>query len=174
MKKKFLFNPVFWGILLIFIGLSFLINTLLPIKIPVFSILISLVFIYFGVKLIRGNYSILKTNNLNIFGSHKLVFDTEFNEYSNVFGETLLDLSQIKLTENINLEINCLFGEFKIKLPEGVNYFIDSNTVLGKTSIFEKSTDGFGSQKYNSTNFEQNKPVLHIVSKVVLGNIIFF
>ncbi len=171
MKTKVLFSTSFWGIILVLLGSLFLAQELLDINIPIFTILISCLLIYFGIKLINGNIHSKKMENLNIFGSHILAYSNELNDYSNIFGESKLDLTAVELKENKTIEINCVFGDFKVKLPVNLNYKIVSNTVFGKTSMVDRSTDGFGSQVYFSSNFNSELPYLTIKSSVVFGQI---
>ena len=174
MKAKVLFSTSFWGIILIILGVLFLVQEFLHIDIPFFTILISCLFIYFGVKLINGNIHAKKMDNLNVFGSHILAYSDGLYDYSNVFGESKLDLSTVEINEDKTIEINCIFGDFKVKLSENLNYKILSNTIFGKTAMVDKSTDGFGSQIYTPTNFNANLPCLTIKSSVVFGQIEFY
>jgi len=174
MKTKVLFSPGFWGIVLILLGLLFLFQEFFKVEIPIFTILISCLLIYFGIKLINGNIYSKKMENLNVFGSHILEYNEELNDYSNIFGESKLDLSTITIKENANIEINCIFGEFKVKISENLNYKIISNTVFGKTSMIDRSTDGFGSQTYTPSNYNADLPYLTIKSSVIFGNIEFY
>ncbi|MFZ4739568.1 MAG: LiaF domain-containing protein [Bacteroidales bacterium] len=173
MKAKVLFSTNFWGIILIILGVLFLVQEFLNIDIPFFTILISCLFIYLGVKLINGNINTKKMDNLNVFGSHILAYSDGLYDYSNVFGESKLDLSTIEINEDKTIEINCIFGDFKVKLSENLNYKILSNTVFGKTSLFVRSTDGFGNQIYIPSNYNTNLPCLTIKSSVVFGQIEF-
>ncbi len=174
MKTKVILNPNFWGILLILMGGLFLAEEFLEIDIPLFTILISLLLIYLGIRLINGNVHSRKMENLNVFGSHILAYSDGLNDYSNIFGESKLDLSTVEITEDKTIEINCIFGDFKIKLSEKLNYKIVSNTVFGKTSMSDRSTDGFGSQVYTAPGFNAGLPCLTIKSSVVFGQIEFF
>jgi len=174
MKSKVLFSTSFWGIILILLGALFLVEEFLKIDIPFFTILVSSLFIYLGIRLISGNFHSRKMENLNVFGSHNLDYNEGMNDYSNIFGESKLDLSNVELKEDKTIEVNCIFGDFKIKLSEDLNYKIISNTVFGKTSISDKSTDGFGSQVYTDSNFNAGLPCLTIKSNVVFGQIEYF
>lgn len=174
MKAKLIFSPAFWGVVLVFLGCSFLVNELLNIDIPIFTIIISALFIYLGIMLIRGKQNKKKMENLNMFGSHILDFSDVMDDYSNIFGEARLDLSKVVITENKNIDINCIFGDFKVNLSDKLNYRIESNTVFGKTQIREKATEGFGNLVYTPSHFDTDKPCLTIKSSVVFGNMEYF
>ncbi|MEI6696301.1 MAG: LiaF domain-containing protein [Bacteroidota bacterium] len=174
MKTKVLFSTSFWGIILIVMGSLFLVKEFLKIDIPFFTIFISGLFIYWGIRMIKGKTHAKKMENLNVFGSHILVYREELNDYSNIFGESKLDLSSVILKEDKLIEINCIFGDFKIKLSESLNYKIVSNTVFGKTTMVDISTDGFGNQSYTPFNINSSLPCLTIKSSVVFGQIEFF
>jgi predicted membrane protein len=174
MKTKMLFNKNFWGVVLVLLGAFFLAQEFLNIDIPIFTILISGFFIYLGIKLINGNIHAKKMENLNVFGSHILAYHDELYDYSNIFGESKLDLSLVEIKEDKTIEINCIFGDFKIKLSDSLNYKIVSNTLFGKTSMSDRSTDGFGAQVYTPSNFQSDLPCLTIKSSVIFGQIEFY
>ncbi len=174
MKTKVLFSTSFWGIFFIVMGSLFLVKEFLKIDIPFFTIFISGLFIYFGIKLINGNTHAKKMENLNVFGSHVLVYREELDDYTNIFGESKLDLSTVIIKEDKAIEINCIFGDFKIKLSESLNYKIVSNTVFGKTTMVDISTDRFGNQNYTPFNTNSSLPCLTIKSSVVFGQLEFF
>jgi predicted membrane protein len=170
MKNKLIFSTSFWGILLIFLGFSLLLNELLDIKIPIFTFLVSALFIYLGIKLINGNFRSQKMDNLNMFGNHLLDYNDSLKDYSNIFGEASLDLSKVEIVEDKIIDINCIFGNFKVKLSDKLNYKVESTTVFGKSLLIDKSTEGFGSLLYTPTHFDIAKPCLLIKSNVVFGN----
>ena len=174
MKAKFIFSPAFWGVVLVFLGCSFLVNEFVNIDIPVFTIIISALFIYLGIVLIKGKPNQKKMENLNMFGSHVLDYSDIMDDYSNIFGEARLDLSKVVITENKNIDINCIFGDFKVMLSDTLNYRIESNTVFGKTQIKEKATEGFGNLIYTPAHYDADKACLIIKSSVVFGNIQYF
>lgn len=173
MKTKLIFSTTFWGILLVFLGFSFLLNELLNIDIPIFTFMISALLIYFGIKLINGKFRSQKMENLNMFGNHILDYSDDLQDFSNIFGEARLDLSNVILNENRTIDINCIFGDFKIKLSDNLNYKVESSTIFGKTLIVEKSTEGFGNLVYTPLHFDASKPYLTIKSSVVFGNIAY-
>lgn len=174
MKAKLIFSPAFWGVVLVFLGCTFLVNELLNIDIPIFTIIISAFFIYLGIMLIKGKSNQKKMENLNMFGNHILDFSDVLDDYSNIFGEARLDLTNAVITENKTIDINCVFGDFKIKLSDTLNYRIESSTIFGKTRIREKVTDGFGNLIYTPLHYDATKPCLIIKSNVVFGNMEYF
>lgn len=174
MKNKLFFSTTFWGILLVFLGFSFLVNEILEINIPIFTIIVSALFIYLGIKLINGSFRSQKMENLNMFGTHLLDYSETLQDYSNIFGEARMDLSRVEVVENKTIDINCIFGDFKIKLSGTLNYRIESSTVFGKTHIVDKSTEGFGNIIYTPEHFDATKPCLTIKSSVIFGNIEYF
>ncbi|MCX6231570.1 MAG: LiaF-related protein [Bacteroidetes bacterium] len=173
MKSKVFFNASFWGIILIVLGCMYLAKEFLPIHIPIFTILISCILIYFGLRLIRGNTFNKNGEDINFFASHNTGYNEETSQYSTVFGESKLDLSDILVNEDKTIDISCVFGSFLIKVSDKLNYKIVSNTVFGKTEMIERSTDGFGSQVYVPLHFNAALPCLTIKTNVVFGEIKF-
>ena len=90
----------FIGLLFIFIGLEILLKFFFHISIPLFRILIALIFIYIGVSIFVGrpifrSFRAICTENKEVFGSYSSVYkDREIDSIveSIVFGEKTVDL----------------------------------------------------------------------------------
>lgn len=70
------------------------------------------------------------------FGNSKL----ESKDIWCFLGNADLDFSNTKLTEDINVNINCILGEVDIILPKNVGVKINNRTILGSTESSRNKT----------------------------------
>ncbi len=115
----FIFSRAFWGIVVILIGLSIVLNAIFKINLPIFKILIALFFIYIGVRMLMGvggvNQSI-KTKS--VFSQQKIeIKNLENKSFKAVFSDQTLDLSHIKLSSSDAIEVDAVFSSVELILP---------------------------------------------------------
>lgn len=55
MKSRGMYGSLFWGGLVIFLGISIILGSVAKIKVPFFEISLAAIFIYIGVSMILGN-----------------------------------------------------------------------------------------------------------------------
>ena len=75
MKMGFLFSGIFWGVILILLGLAMIIKVVFNVSLPIFRIVFAIIFVYIGFKILVGGFG----------GGIK----TEKNDV--VFGETIIE-----------------------------------------------------------------------------------
>ncbi|MGM0504252.1 MAG: YitT family protein, partial [Bacteroidota bacterium] len=87
---------LFWGILLILIGLGIVIRVVFNIDFPLIKFIIAFFFIFIGIKILIGNYSFSHAEadeDTTIFSESKVLGqDENFKEYNVIFGSTIIDL----------------------------------------------------------------------------------
>lgn len=98
--------------------------------------LLGLFIIYFGFTILLGGFGV----NINIKNDKNTVFSNQNlnptrlktnEEYSTVFGETIVDLSTTDFTEGQNIALNAVFGKIELILPADVNVKLKSDVVGG-------------------------------------------
>ncbi|MFW6019849.1 MAG: LiaF domain-containing protein [Bacteroidales bacterium] len=164
----------FWGIFLIVFGALLVLRQIVDIHLPIGKIIISLLFIFFGIALLTGSFGHHRKNNAAVFSESEFQFDKNTTEYSSVFGQGTLDLRDITLSENINININinAVFGEMRVLLRPETNYLIRSNAVFGSVNLpGKKSNSGFGESNTQSENFNKQQPHIIIKADAVFGSI---
>jgi len=170
-------NPkVFWGVIIVFIGLYMIFNGLFKFNFPVFKIILSIVIIYFGFKLLFGSFG--KTN-FDKPGEYNAVFSSrnfnipnigEDSEFNVVFGNSTIDLRNAGFNApNIDLEVNSVFGNTTLLLPKNVDCKIKESAVFGTAITPDGSMASFGDTKYNSDNNQSTK--LNIEANAVFGRV---
>ncbi|MBM2815657.1 MAG: hypothetical protein HW421_2419 [Ignavibacteria bacterium] len=115
-------------------------------------------------KSIKSNVKINDTDfEINtIFGNevHRLTSDVTTGEANTIFSQAVIDMSNAQLTNNsASLEINTIFGETKLIVPEGWDLKLSGSPVFG--SIENKTRNIFSA--------DSNSPRLYIDATVVFG-----
>lgn len=165
---------LFWGIILIAIGLSIIFKVIFDVS--VFRILIAIVFILIGIKILVGRSAI----NVNTKESDVVFNDkkyTEFpisnTEYNTVFGKSVFDFSEAKIAAdtNIQLQFNTVFGSSEIILPMDLPVGIKADAVFGAVKLPNDNAAVFGSAHYQSEYDSDTSKFVDIKASTVFGNI---
>ncbi len=148
---SFVFSKLFWGVIVILIGISFISQAVFKIHIPIGKVVVAIFFIYLGVKMLFGVFG--KGNEHSNFMGESVI-NVEMLEnakYDVVFGSQVIDLTNaVNITEGANIECNVVFGSAKIILPRGAQCNIRSSSVFGSVKTPGNETT-FGSSDYRTS-----------------------
>jgi predicted membrane protein len=170
-------SGMFWGILLILVGLSLIIRILFHINIPIFKILIALFFIYLGLKILLGHsFSPFRKvkEDYSTFFSETIFQKVENNkEYNVIFGKAIIDLQHFQpdTASEINIEVNVIFGSAEIIVPKSLNVSVEADAVFGKAVMPNGNSASFGDVKYSTDSISQ-PPTLRVNSDVIFGSLL--
>jgi len=164
---------IFFGILLIFVGISIIIRILFNIDIPVFKIFIALVFLYIGIRLLVGDFSIQHAKsgeNAIFFGETQFKGIPKDNEYTIIFGYAKIDLSEEANLEEIQkIKINTIFGGSELIINEKQPLRIKADAAFAGARLPGGNETSFGSTYYESGEIDKEKGFFDIESSVVFG-----
>ena len=145
-------SKVFWGIIVVLIGVSIIANSLFKINFPFFRVILALAIIYFGVKMLVGAFSTSSTkieSGDSIFSKSKTLV-TDLNgakEFNAIFGSQVIDLTEATWEEvEAFVETNTVFGNTIIILPNDIDIQIESNVVFGNVRTPDGANASFGDQ----------------------------
>lgn len=163
---------LFWGIILIVIGLSIILRVAFDISI--FRIVIAVVLILIGIKMLIGKPIMQHEGNENhvIFGEKNNTIDpVNGTEYNTVFGRTVYDFRNMKpLSERrTKIKFNTVFGNNEIILPPDLPVKIKADAVFATTSMPNGNTVAFGSTNYEANTENIDTAILLIEANVVFG-----
>lgn len=190
----------YWPVILIFWGLSTVINrknsgdlaagallTLLGLvvlgnKLNLFEFDFSLVWasiwpallILIGINLLLGTRGDGKTNWAIMGGvdKTKTPWKLENDNYLAVMGGIVLDLSKAVMEqEEYTLNFTVLMGGIEIRVPEHINIVCEGTAVLGGIECFNEESGGIYGSIKSERRAELAKITLHIVCRAVLGGI---
>ena len=165
---------LFWGLILIVIGLSIIFKVIFDISI--FRIVIAVVFILIGIKILIGKpvlkASISDDENVVIFGERTYkTLPLNGTEYNTVFGKTIYDFREVTSLEDLHtrLTFNTVFGSTEVILPDSIPVKIKTDAVFSGAVMPNGNTIAFGTSKYTSTDTMSSSQLLEIEAHVVFG-----
>lgn len=164
-----LFSKVFWGIVVVLVGISIIAQAIFKINIPIFKVGLALILIYFGIKMLSSTMGV---STSNIMSDQHIVVDhlKEENSFDVLMGNQEIDLTQIDLSGGPYV-VNChvIMGATTILLPKRAQIDIASSVVLGsvKDPRGKEYTSGKDQQVFGD-GLSNTKISLHL--NVVLGS----
>lgn len=165
---------LFWGIILIIIGLSIIFKVIFDISI--FRVVLAIAFILIGVKLLIGRpvfHQKDKDDNV-IFGERTVrsnpIHDTDYNT---VFGKTIYDFRDMEsLTDRkTKITLNTVFGSTEVILPPELPVIIHADAVFASARLPNGNTVAFGDADYRSETARTDTSSLYIEAHVVFGGL---
>ncbi|MBN1599535.1 MAG: hypothetical protein JW894_14670 [Bacteroidales bacterium] len=165
---------LFWGIILIVIGLSIIFKVLFDIHI--FRIVVAVVFILIGIKILIGKSSFSSNNDENnVFFIERTERSAPVNngEYNTIFGRTIYDFRKIDSLPQIKTKVkfNTIFGKTEILLPTHMAVRIKADAVFSAVSLPNGNTVAFGTANYDSEETDSTKQVIIIEANAVFGGL---
>ena len=181
-----------WGIILIVIGIVIIFHAAGVFDFwRIIALLFGLLLIWWGYRAIRrSRLESSEDENFTLFGdnviengSHRLDYSTVFGdtrikaagkEFSrgnikSVFGDLVVDLSGIeRITEPGRLDLDSVFGDVRVRLPDGIAYEITGHSVLGSMTT-PGGTKVHGS-RHQSPEFEASTNRIRIHISHVFGD----
>ena len=168
----FLFSSFFWGAVVILIGLSIILNAVFNIKIPLFSIIIALIFIYIGLKILFGSFGIKTSRNTVVFSSSDLKSANKNEEYNIIFGRGSINLSEVELDEeHLNYEVNVIFGKGDVIIDPDKPVVIKVSSVFSGAHLPDGNVAAIGNSSYISPGYVKGERYISIRADVVFGEL---
>jgi predicted membrane protein len=164
---------LFWGLILIVIGLSIIFKVVFGISIM--RIIIAVVFILIGLKILIGKSSVNISSNESdvIFGDRVFKeFPVTNTEYNTIFGKSTYNFkdASIPTDKHIELEFNTIFGNSTLILPPGLPVRIKGEAVFGAVKLPNENTAVFGDADYKSDHDSTMTDFVTIKASAVFGN----
>ena len=166
------FRRSFWGVILIVIGSVWLIENIFDLDIPLFRIMVSLALILIGIALIRGFRWNGGRGSQTIFAEGTYVFGTTDAGHSVMFGEVNIDLTTLTDYPETPVQLRCMFGEMRVKVPANVNLEIRGEVSFGSLQMPDGSSLSFGSRDYRNPLKAEGLPVLKVNISCAFGNVV--
>jgi predicted membrane protein len=170
--RNFLFTGAYWGVILVLIGLGYIYNTIANKNLPVFRIAVGVVILSIGIQIIYSTFN-PKNSHLVLFKG-KNISHTLSGDYSVVFGSSVIDLTDIDLTQgDVRKSIEVVFGGVEVYIPRNVQIEIKSETVFGSTDSPFGNSQGFGDRSFTQSAQADSLGKLTIRSECVFGSVEF-
>lgn len=168
-------SAIFWGLILIIIGISFIFRIVFDIDFPIFKIIIAFLFIFLGIKLLFGSFG---SGNINVGEKDVLFGEKNFHhfedraEYSVIFGQGNYDFRDVDLSEGTKkVKLSTVFGSSRIRISRETPVRIRVDAAFSGVDLPNGNTTVFGNSSYESPGFDPSLPFLDIKIDVVFGGI---
>ena len=143
-----LFSGLFWGILLMIGGILFIVRNYVNVNIPIFRILFGLLLIYWGLSIIFGGFVHTDSHSAVFSGNKTLKLTEDNNEYNIIFGSGEIDLTDYNMLMRMKrIEVNAIFGQAIVTVPDNVTIKLDANAVFGEAKTPKKKSVFIGENK---------------------------
>lgn len=166
---------LFWGALLLLLGVSLIIKVIFNVDFPVFKILVGAFFVFLGLKILFGRVLIPEGKigpNETIFTERTYDFPEKDREYSVVFGKGVYDFTNVDLSEgDFKVKVSTVFGGSVIKIDDDMPLRIDADAVFAGAELPDGNHAVFGSSHYSSDNYRPDSAALKIKVDVVFGGV---
>jgi predicted membrane protein len=176
-KHKKMDSGLFWGLLLIVLGSILILRVVLHVDLPIFKILVAFVFIFIGLRILFGNFSVTdkRPGKCDAVFSNTSVnnIDKENNEYNIVFGKGVFDFRSVNFEQlgNVNIKIDNVFSGSEIYLPQSIPVKIDAESVFGGVELPGGNAVAFGNNTYTSPDFDANSKFIYMKIECVFGGV---
>jgi len=167
----FLFSGLFWGVVIILLGITVILKAVFHVDIPLFRIIFALCIIYFGLRVLVGGFHGGKERQTVVFGESRLSL-TDDSEYNVVFGKGSLDLSGVEPGDRSDaIEFTTVFGKGTLIVNPNVPMRIKVSSAFGGVRMPDGTNIAFGDYTYRSKAYKEGSPFLNIKAAVVFGNL---
>jgi hypothetical protein len=169
----FLFSGLFWGIILILLGISIIIRIVFHVHVPLFRIIVALILIYFGIKVLVGGSWMCWHHHGALSGSSHISHASGNNEYKVVFGTMTIDAAG-DVAENSpeRTSVKTVFGESKIIISSLVPTIIHIRAAFSGARFPDGNTLSFGETIYKNASLKPGvSPKREIDVNVVFGSV---
>jgi predicted membrane protein len=170
----FIFSGVFWGSILILLGLSVIIRIVFNVHVPLFRIVFALIIIYFGIRILvggswcRGNCN----SNTVFFSDTKAEFAKDSKEYNIFFGKGIVDLTDSSLAlQKKKIKVTTVFGSGEIRISPEVPAIVRVTSAFAGAKMPDGNIISFGEYIYKTKSYSDKSDHVRIDAKVVFGSL---
>ncbi len=166
---SFVFSGLFWGAIVVLIGLTIILNGVLGIRIPIVRIVFGLLLIYWGISLLLG-LSVRRTSGATIMSDSRVMSTEATGKQDVVFGKSTIDLTGVQLKPGANhYEVNTIFGASTIRLNPAIPAKVKVTSVFGGVRLPDGANIAFGENTWLSPAFKADSAYLYVKAAVVFG-----
>lgn len=166
----FIFTGLFWGSILILLGLSVILKAVFHINVPVFRLAFGFLIIYFGIRVLVGGHFGRVSNNTVLFEESRVEMTATGDEYNVIFGKGVIDATGRPQNQKArNVEINTVFGHSTVKISSSVPTIVKVSAAFGGARLPDGTMISFGEYTYRNKAAQDTDAVRMIKSSVVFG-----
>ena len=119
-------SSIFWGIILILIGLSLILKVVFHVDFPFFKFLFAFFLIYLGIRIFIGKdfrlFSDAGDEQTVIFSQRTITRVESGKEYNVIFGNGIYDLRNFEYSqdEEVSIKMNTVFGNSEVLIGDSI------------------------------------------------------
>lgn len=168
-------STLFWGLLLVILGLSLIFRIVFNIDFPLLKIVIAFVLIFLGIRILFGSFGGFRFQhgeNDTIFGEKRYYHTQGDRDFNLVFGKGTYDFRGYDTGgSRKKIKISDVFGACVIKLDKDLPVRIKVESAFAGVQLPNGNSAVFGSSTYESQNFDPDKPFMDLKIEVVFGGV---
>jgi hypothetical protein len=166
-------DGIFWGALLIVLGVWFIIRRSVPVHIPVIRIVIAVLLVYAGVRILaRGPVN--ADRNTAILSESTMSYSPDRGrEYNLIFSSGSIDLTAAApASASIHAEVNVIFGSGTLRINPAAPVRVSMSSAFGSVESPNGRAVAFGDTVYTTASYREGAPALEIHATAVFGRLI--
>ena len=166
-----IFSGFFFGIVLLVIGSTLLLNTIFNFNVHAFKLIVGILFVSFGVFVIFNGFGKHDTSNI-VFKEGTIRVEEVEREYNIIFASGVIDLSKIDLENEVKrVKINTIFAEGSVILNSKTPALIRASSAFAELELGNSSLRAFGTKKYRIGDIDTDRGYLDIEANAVFGQL---
>ncbi len=172
MKMVSIVDGIFWGVLLIIVGVWFIVRRYVPFQIPVIRIIIAVFFVYVGIRILaRG--PVIQEKNTMVFSESTLQYSPESGrDYNVIFSTGTVDLSDATVSgQSIRAQVNVVFGSATLRINPSMPVRVAMSSAFGTVEAPNGRSVAFGDTVYATPSWQEGAPALEIHATAVFGKL---
>ena len=163
-------GSLFWGGLLVVIGLQLLLNALFGLDLPLLRVAFGLVILYWGLGLIFGNHHLFKWSYDWHYKS--ILYNAHNSSSSTIFNTQKIDLTTLDYSISRTVSSHqTVFGTTYIDIPYDVPVLINAQATFGTIRLPNNVILRSGAQNFQNYTGDQ-EPLLILNVSVVFGTVV--
>ncbi len=169
-------SALFWGLLLIILGLSLVFRIVFNIDFPLIKIVIAFALIFLGIKMLFGSFMGFSRVNVSgndsdvIFGEKRYDKFSNHKEYNVIFGKGVYDFRDYNLLQDAGrIKISSVFGSTEIKLNKNTPVRVKVDAAFAGVHLPNGNSTAFGTSVYESPGLDIESPYLELKLDVIFG-----
>ena len=164
------FGGLFWGAVLVILGIVLLLNVALHISIPIFQVLFALLFVYLGLRILFGHHhhhDHESGHRSDWFSDRRIDSIQPGDRHDIVFGRGDIDLTHVALQDKtVDVEVNTVFGGCTVAIDAQMPVKVRASSAFGAVHLPDGNATAFGEYTWRSPALDESKPylMLHVSS----------
>ena len=166
-----LFSGIFWGAMLVILGVTVMFNVAFGIRLPIFRVLLALFFFYLGISLLSG-INLTRTRGKDATETRRLEAGKASSRHDVIFGRGVVDLSDIALKGDrvTKTEVSTIFGSSVIKVNPAVPTKVIVNSAFASARLPDGNSIAFGETTWLSDSLSDCRSYLLVKVSVIFGS----